>query len=60
MPTWRVQLRDDRTEFIEADRVQQTASNWEWWTVVIVINEPRWACIRRIQTAEIRAVTSTR
>lgn len=26
---------------------------WSWWTVVLVVNDPRWACMRRVSASDV-------
>lgn len=53
MPTWTITDHAGITEVIEADRIENDGTGWSWWTVVVVINEPRWACVRRVSAAEV-------
>jgi len=53
MSSWSLTLCTGQVEFIEADRIEVDGNGWSWWTVVVVINEPRWACVRRVSAAEV-------
>lgn len=57
MPTWRIHREGECPGLVEADRIEETASGWQWWTVVVIINEPRWACVRRLGRDEGTSVT---
>lgn len=57
MPTWRLCTRGDPLqEMITADRLEQAPATYSWWSVVLIIHEARWACVRRISSAEVIAV----
>ncbi len=54
MPTWRLRTRSDPTDqFVTADRLEQTPVTYTWWSVVLIIHEARWACVRRISAADV-------
>ncbi len=53
MPTWTITDRAGMVEFIEADRIEDDGTGWSWWTVVVVVNEPRWVCVRRVSATEL-------
>ncbi len=52
MLTWTLIRPDGLLEFIEADRIEDDGTGWSWWTVVVIINEPRWVCVRRVSAAD--------
>jgi len=56
MPTWRLRTRGDSNELVTADRLEVTPGTYTWWSVVMVIHEARWCCIRRISTGEVISV----
>ena len=47
MPRWSLTHGTGQVEVIEADRIEVDDNGWSWWTVVVVIHEPWWACVRR-------------
>ncbi len=49
MPRWSLTHGRGQVEVIEADRIEVDDNGWSWWTVVVVIHEPWWACVRRAQ-----------
>lgn len=53
MPTWTFTDQGGRVEVIEADRIEADGTGWSWWTVVVIINEPRWSCVRRVKAADV-------
>jgi len=53
MPTWTFTDHAGRVEVIEADRIEDDGTFWSWWTVVVIIDEPRWACLRRVRACEV-------
>ncbi len=53
MPTWTVTDHAGRVEVIEADRIADDGTGWSWWTVVVVINDARWACVRRVTASHV-------
>lgn len=57
LPTWTITHADGRTEAIEADYCQRSRTGWEWWTVVVVIDDPRWCCIRRVGSGDVASVS---
>lgn len=55
MPAWTiVDARTGMAETIEADRIERGGSGWSWWTVVVVIHDPWWCCVRRVGADQIR------
>jgi len=57
MTTWRLRTRGDSTnELVTADRLEVTPGTYTWWSVVMVIHDARWACVRRISTGEVISV----
>ena len=58
MPTtWRLRtLADPGPELVTADRLEVTPGTYTWWSVVLIIHEARWSCIRRISTGEVISV----
>lgn len=40
---------------IEAERIERDFSGWSWWSVVLVINDPRWCCVRRVNSEDLAA-----
>jgi len=52
MLTWTLIRPDGLLEFIEADRIEDDGTGWSWWTVVVVVSEPRWVCVRRVSAAD--------
>ena len=52
MPRWSWTLCTGQVEFIEADRLEDDGTGWSWWTVVVVVSEPRWVCVRRVSAAD--------
>ena len=53
MPTWTSTDHAGRVEVIEADRIEDDGAGWSWWTVVVIIDEPRWVCVRRVRATEL-------
>ncbi len=54
MPTWTLRTRGDpREELVTADRLEVTPDTCAWWSVVVIIHDARWSCVRRISTAEV-------
>ena len=53
MPTWILIRHDGLLEFVEADRIEDDGAGWSWWTVVVVIREPRWACLHRVTATDL-------
>lgn len=49
IPTCTVTDHAGRVELIEADPIEDDGSGWSWWTVVVVMNEPRWVCLQRVR-----------
>lgn len=56
MPTWRLRTRGDSSELVTADRLEVTPGTYTWWSVVLIIHEARWCCIRRVSTGEVISV----
>ncbi len=52
MPTWTFTEHAGRVELIESDRIEADGTGWSWWTVVVIINKPRWVCVRRVSAAD--------
>ncbi len=54
MPTWRLRVRGDASDqLVTADRLEATPGTYTWWSVVVIIHDARWSCVRRISTAEV-------
>lgn len=53
MPTWTFTDHTGRVQSVEADRIEDDGNGWAWWTVVLVVNDPRWACMRRVNAADM-------
>ncbi len=53
LPIWTFTDHAGRVEAIEADRIEADGTGWSWWTVVLVVNEPRWVCVRRVSAIEV-------
>ncbi len=53
MPTWTIAHLDGRRELVEADYCERTRTGWDLWAVVLIINTPRWACVRRVSAADV-------
>lgn len=54
MPTWQLRIRGHPPEqLVTADRLEVTPGTYTWWSVVVIIHDARWACVRRISTAEV-------
>lgn len=57
MPTWRLRVRGDPSDqLVTAARLEVTAGTYTWWSVVMVLHDARWACVRRISTGELISV----
>lgn len=56
MPTWRHTRGDSTNELVTADRLEVTPTTYTWWSVVLIIHEARWCCLRRISTGEVISV----
>lgn len=56
MPAWIIAHLDGHRERIEADHCEHTDTEWAWWTVVLIVNDPRWACVRRIRAGDVLRV----
>jgi len=52
LPNWTVTHLDGR-EVVEADYCERTRNGWDFWTVIVVVNTPRWACMRRIKADDV-------
>ncbi len=53
MPIWTLVRRDGLLEHVDADRIERDGPGWAWWTVVLVVNDPRWACMRRVNATDV-------
>lgn len=53
MPTWTLIRPDGLLDHVEADRIKDDGTGWSWWTVVVVIHEPWWACVCRVGAADL-------
>jgi len=54
MPAWTItDARTGMAEVIEADRIEDDGNGWSWWLVVVIVNRPRWACIRRVAASDV-------
>jgi len=51
-PTWTITDHAGRVELIEADRIEADGNGWSWWSVILVVNEPRWSCVRRVSARD--------
>ncbi len=54
MPVWTI--IDSRTgiaESITADQIEDDGNGWSWWSVVVIVNSPRWSCVRRVPASEL-------
>ena len=61
MPTWKVCVRGNHeAELVTAERLEKTVGTYTWWSVTLVINDPRWCCVRRIPTREVTSVEPVR
>lgn len=57
MPTWRVELHEGTALLVDVGQLVQTEAGWEWWTLVQVIHEPSWVCVRRVFKADAVSVS---
>lgn len=48
MPTWALIRPDGLLEDVEAERIEDDGTGWSFWSVVLIINTPPWACVRRV------------
>ncbi len=54
MPAWTItDARSGMAETIEADRIEDDGTGWSWWSVVLVVDDPRWACVRRVSATDV-------
>lgn len=53
MPTWTLIHPDGKLEHVEADSCERTRTGWDWSKVVVIIDSPRWACIRRVSRTDV-------
>ncbi len=53
MPTWKITDHRGRVETVVTDRIKADGNGWSWWTVVLVVNDPRWSCVRRVKAADV-------
>lgn len=40
-------------EYVEADYCERTRTGWDWWQVILIINTPRWSCVRRVSADDV-------
>lgn len=55
MPIWTLIHTDGLLEYVEADSCERTRSGWDFWQVILIINRPRWSCVRRVSVADVIA-----
>jgi len=53
MPTWTLIRPDGLLDHVEAERIEEDTTGWSWWLVVLIINDPRWSCVRRVAAADV-------
>ncbi len=53
MPTRTLIRPDGLLEYVEAERIEDDGNGWSWRTVVVVIDAPRWACVRRVSAVDV-------
>ncbi|MDQ3717185.1 MAG: hypothetical protein M3381_14425 [Actinomycetota bacterium] len=53
MPTWTLIRPDGLLEYVEAERIEDDGHGWSFWSVVLVVNDPRWSCVRRVSAADV-------
>jgi len=53
MPTWTLIRPDGLLDHVDADRVEDDGTGWSWWSVVLIVNDPRWSCVHRVSAADV-------
>lgn len=53
MPTWTLIRPDGLLDHVDADRIEDDGAGWSWWSVVLIINELRWSCVRRVSATDV-------
>jgi hypothetical protein len=53
MLTWTLIRPDGLLEHVEAERIEDDSTGWSFWSVVLIINTPRWACVRRVIATDV-------
>lgn len=54
MPVWLIiDAHTGWAEVIAADRIEDDGNGWSWWSVVVIVNAPRWACVRRVAASDL-------
>ncbi|MDQ3733780.1 MAG: hypothetical protein M3400_07250 [Actinomycetota bacterium] len=48
-----IDVRTGQVETTSADRIEDDGNGWSWWLVVVIVNTPRWSCVRRLATADL-------
>lgn len=56
MPTWILIRPDGLLEYVGADHCERTRTGWDLWAVVLIINTPRWSCVRRVIATDVIGV----
>lgn len=53
MPTWILIRPDGLIDPVEAERIEDDGPGWSWQSVGLVVNDPRWSCVRRVTATDV-------
>lgn len=56
MPTSRLRVRGGEDELVTAELLDEAPGTYTWWSVVVILDEARWHCVRRISSSEATSI----